>query len=221
MEHARFFQYRTGNTFLHTLPPPAKILLMLLSAVTAFYLPVKAVVVVWLCVLALSMLLSFPLRDIISDLRPVFFYVTLLYAATIVQHAFEWRQASLAGESYSVRMLLMPQKDRLVFSLQLALSLSFSSLFFRTTSNVQFHEGFESIELFFTRQKRARFADLLSLTLTFIPGIVANWQQIDTAWKARGGKNGIRKILTLVPRLFSVSMGAAYEKALAIENRQC
>ena len=102
----------------------------------------------------------------------------------------------------------------------MGLSLSITSVIYRTTSNIQFRQGFATIEQTLTRSDQSRFADLLGMTLTFIPRIVTYWQRIDTAWKARGGKNSLRKLITLTPRLVSVSLNDAYEKARAIENRK-
>lgn len=220
MEHASFFRYRTGNTWLHRMPPAAKIFLMLALAIASFYLPVPAAAIAWLFVLAAGRLFGFSAKDIFSDIQPALFYCFVLYLASLSQNALRWSQALEAGTVYPLSALFIPEPSHLALAAHLALSLSVSALFYRTTSNVQFHEGFAALERAITRKKSARYADSLSLTLTFIPQIVANWQQIDCAWKARGGKNGVRKIIALVPLLFSVSMKKAYDKALAIENRR-
>ena len=220
MEHAQFFRYRTGKSFLHKMPGSVKIPLMLLLAIGSFYLPVKEALLAWSCVITCNVLLRFSPKDIAADLRPALFYCLLLYLASFTQHAFDWRKAAQAGVCYPLSSLFRPEEAHLALAVHLALSLSVTAVFYRTTSNVQFHEGFALYERALTRKKQAYYADLLSLTLTFIPRIVANWQQIDDAWKARGGKNTIRKILTLTPLLFSVSMKNAYDKTLAIENRR-
>ncbi|MCR5724698.1 MAG: hypothetical protein K6G80_06410 [Treponema sp.] len=217
MEKAQFFRYRTGKTILHKLPPALKILLLLTLAISSFYLPTGTAFCAWLFVLLLELLFRFPFRGIIADLQPAFFYMAMLYLASVIQHILQGTGPD--SVQLTTVQILTPDSEKLSLAMHLTLSLSVSSIFYRTTSNVQFHEGFSVIERTLTRQKKARYADQLSLTMTFIPRIVKNWQQIDTAWKARGGKNGIRKILTLIPRLFAVSMDDAYQTALAVMNR--
>ncbi len=220
MESNRFFRYRTGNTFLHRLHPTAKILLMLALAIVSFYLPIRIALLSFVCVLVAEKALHFTVQEIITDLKPAFFYAIVLYLASFSQNALVCAHALEANNTLSLTTLFSMHADYRALAIHLALSLAVSALFYRTTSNVQFHEGFTLLELAVTRKKKETFSDRLSLTLTFIPQIVANWEQITHAWQGRNGKNGIRKLLTLIPLLFSVSMKHAYDTALAIENRR-
>lgn len=222
IEGSRFFHYRTGNTFLHKTPAWIKVLLIPLLAVIAFNLSVQAGLTAWLCVLILALFLHFTPKEIINDLKPAFFYFILLYNTSLLSNISAWNEMAngriITLEEFTALFRFEPRYA--LFFVRMGLSLSITSVIYRTTSNIQFRQGFATIEQTLTRSDQSRFADLLGMTLTFIPRIVTYWQRIDTAWKARGGKNSLRKLITLTPRLFSVSLNDAYEKARAIENRK-
>ncbi|MBQ7157920.1 MAG: hypothetical protein IJS09_00640 [Treponema sp.] len=222
IEGALFFHYRTGNTFLHKTPSWLKVLLIPILAILSFQLPTNIALIVWLAVLILAKFLRFTFREIINDLKPTFFYFILLYNTSLVYNISAWNEAAngqvITWEEF-VQLFYFAPNYALLF-VHMGLSLSITSLFYRTTSNIQFRQGFATIESCITRKETTQFADTLGMTLTFIPRIVTYWQRIDTAWRARNGKNSLRKLTTLTPRLFSVSLNDAYEKARAIENRK-
>ena len=220
MDGTRFFHYRTGSSVLHRLSPPIKLVVLVALALGAFSVPVQPALLCWLVVLVLSLVLQASIKAVLADLRPVLLYFCLLYASSLILHALAWYRAMHAGETYSLHAFFMPEVSYLPLFVHVALSLAITSFLYRTTSNMQLHEGFATLERALTHKKRTDVADTLSLTLTFIPRIVTNWQRIDAAWNARGGKNSVRKLLVLIPLLFSVSMKDAYDTALAIENRR-
>jgi energy-coupling factor transporter transmembrane protein EcfT len=55
--------------------------------------------------------------------------------------------------------------------------------------------------------------------MSFIPAEFELWGMIDRSWKARGGKNGIKKIKTLSFVFMSISFYKADKKAKAISAR--
>ncbi|MCL2181414.1 MAG: hypothetical protein FWB83_09840, partial [Treponema sp.] len=84
--------------------------------------------------------------------------------------------------------------------------LQMSALLFRTTSPVEIRDAVR--------------LEIISLFLLFIPEIFNTWAQIDLAWKARGGKNGLSKIYKLVLIIISASFEKAAIKAKAVEARK-
>ena len=222
IEAGRFFHYRSGHTFLHKAPAWIKVLLIPILAILAFQLETLPALGLWASVLILAKILGFTAKDICNDLKPTLFYLILLYNTSFIYNISAWKAESggqpISWPEFKNLFIFAPQYALLF--VRMGLSLSITSLFYRTTSNIQFRHGFSTIERFITRKEESRFADLLGMTLTFIPRIVTCWQRIDTAWKARGGKNSLRKIIVLTPRLFSVSLNDAYEKARAIESRK-
>ena len=228
LTNGRFFHYRTGSSFLHKTPPALKIILMLSLAVAAFYVPVIPSAALWLTLILLSLtLLHFPLNEVLSDLAPSITYALMIFLVSIMLNLVSAFSTGFFSSEEIVSAAL-PQKIFLsaayIFKISdsyaaiivhLALSLEISSVFFRTTSVMEFSAGFRSIEQFFTRRNETPLADTLSLTLTFIPQLSIFWSRIETAWKSRGGKDGLTKIRKLVPVLFRVSMQEGSSKAMA------
>jgi len=214
MQYTGFFRYKTGNTFLHRLPSVVKIILLFSLALASFTLSVKASLIAWGLFILLAFILGFSPKEVLSDITPAFLYAVMVYSASILSNVMTYTRGG------DISTLFYFNTNYLPLLVHLALSLQITAIFYRTTSSLEFHEGFAKLERFFTRKKDSPWADTLSLTLTFVPEIVHNWQKIDLAWKSRGGKNNIRKILVLVPLLFRVSFHSAWNKALAIENRR-
>ncbi|MBP5175160.1 MAG: hypothetical protein ILP07_04505 [Treponema sp.] len=211
MEGNSFFKYRPGNTFMHRLPPWLKIIMMLALAMGAFYCPSLPALIIWLALILFSAIfLHFSLNEIISDLSVTFIYATMLYVASVISNISE---AGLISPS-----VLIPKIGNFSPLTPMALSLEISSVFYRTTSTMSFRKGFSQIEGTL-RKDGTPLSDALSLTLSFIPGLATFWHKTDNAWKARMGKNGLKKIMTLTPILFRTGMGEAYKKSLALQNR--
>ena len=211
MENAQFFHYKTQKTFLHKVPPALKILLILLLATVAFYLPVKICLALYpLMILFSAVLLKFRHEEIFSDQKPILAYIFLLYFAGLILNI-----VNQAG----FPKIFAPNMEYFPLLAHLALSLEITSIFYRTTSHGQFKDGFSSIETFITRKDSAPLSDTLALALSFIPRISTFWNRLELAWQSRGGKSSLKKAIFLFPKLFHTSMREAYEKSLAIQNR--
>jgi biotin transport system permease protein/energy-coupling factor transport system permease protein len=174
-----------------------------------------------------AFLCGFTLREQLTDIKPAVFYAALMYGLSVFSNLFE-RETLTA--------LFIPRPDFLRISLRLALIVQLSALLFRTTSSVELRDGLCAIELFIRRvlsllrgklrcktgeqiAQQSRLAQTISLFLSFIPEIFANWTSINLAWKARGGKQGLAKIKTLIFVLITLSFEKAAVKARALEAR--
>ncbi|MCR4822776.1 MAG: hypothetical protein K5873_07880 [Treponema sp.] len=226
MENPAFFHYKSQKTFLHKLNPALKIFLIILLAVIAFYLPVKICLFAWPALILFSFIfLHFRPHEILSDTKPVITYVFLLYFATILLNLFTHiADLTFPPESrldffMGISKIFIPNTTYLPLLAHLALSLEITSIFYRTTSQGQFKEGFAAIETFITRKDTALLSDTLALTLSFIPRISTFWTRLNRAWASRGGKNTLTKAFYLFPKLFHRAMREGYEKSLAIQNR--
>lgn len=98
-----------------------------------------------------------------------------------------------------------------------------ASLVFKTSTLLQLREGIGSIEetirKIFHLKQRNTFTNILSMFLNFVPMLAQIWEQSKKAWKARGGKTGIKMYAVLLPVLFSIGMKKAYNQARAIAIR--
>lgn len=217
-----FFHYKKGTTLLHKMPPVIKLVVMLLLSIGAFYVPVIPACILYFVILVLTKAyFKFSAGEIFSDSKPAIVYVIMLYLVCLVSNiVYVIKNGFLEGSfGFYLLQLFQPDDKFLSMAIHLCLSLAITSVFFRTTTILQFSDGFWQIEKFFTNGKSSVVSTTLSLTITFIPRIAAFWNRLCFAWKSRGGKEGVIKIKKLTPALFKTSMNEAYQKSLARMNR--
>ncbi len=103
---------------------------------------------------------------------------------------------------------------------RLVVAMTYTSIFFRTTSHREIREALEKIELGVTfGHAKLTFSKAFALFLNFLPQLFSIWASLDKAWRARQGKRGIRKILVLMPVFISLSIKKANDTLLSIKNR--
>jgi biotin transport system permease protein/energy-coupling factor transport system permease protein len=119
----------------------------------------------------------------------------------------------------------------IAFALKLILAMQFCSALFRSTSAVEIKEGLDFIEkrmrvfikklpLCKNMSQKPKYSETLSFFLNFIAQISALWEKLNFAWRARGGKEGLKKILILLPVLFSIAFKNADDKRKSLLSRQ-
>jgi len=226
------FQYKTIKGLLHKLPSMLKLFLLLPISVICMALPS-----LWLCAgiitaIIIAFLCRFTLREQFTDLKPAFLYALIMYALSVFSNVFNYFNGIQQTVNFSMLNVLLPHYDFIRIALRLTLIIQISALFFRTTSRIEIRECLNSIEIFIRRifsklpvfgkfiSSRSDFSENISLFLTFIPEIFLIWTNINTAWKARCGKNGLKKINMLVFVLISLSFEKAVIKAKALEARK-
>ncbi len=225
-----FFRYKSGSSFLHKTQPVLKLLLMILLSVFSFYLnPLLAVLIFFFVILFSLFYLKFSFKEIFTDNLPSIFYSLMLYMICLFSNFiflfkgdFQSFQIQNLQNNFFGKLIfvLTPDENFFSMSIHLALSVEICSVFYRTTSQMQFNQAFSSIEHFLGKKDKTPVADTLSLTISFIPRIARLWNQIDFAWKARGGNKNITKISKLTPILFKTAMNDAYKKSFAKMNRE-
>jgi biotin transport system permease protein len=189
------FKYKTIKGPLHKVPAIIKLILLLpLSFFCMSLPPVWLGAGITICVCA-SFFSGFSLQEQLTDIKPVFYYSILMYVMSVF--------SNFTGNFRLT--LLIPRYEYLRITLRLALIVQVSALIFRTTSALEIREAVR--------------LEILSLFLSFIPEIFKIWTSVNLAWKARGGKEGIRKIKTVVFVLISLSFEKASLKAKALEAR--
>ena len=88
-----------------------------------------------------------------------------------------------------------------------------TSLLYRTTTPLDIRSALASVRIF------PFITEGLALLFTFLPMIFSEYRKITLAWRARGGRSGIRMIAVLFPVLISVCMKHSYITLLSIRNR--
>ena len=229
------FSYKTQKGPLHRLPAALKLFLLLPLSVFCMPLP-PAWLGVGIFAAALSAFLcGFSPAEQLTDLKPAFYYAALMYALSLFSALLEEFPKILetfpAIRLPALAAILLPRSGFLHIALRLVLIVQLSALLFRSTSSLELRDSVGSVERFirlrisgvFFLEKRIspqpRFARSLTLFLSFIPQIFETWKQINLAWQARAGKQGLRKIKTLVFVLVSLSLEKAAVKANALAAR--
>lgn len=225
-----FFRYKSGSSFLHKAQPVLKLLLMILLSVFSFYInPLPALLIFFFVILFSLFYLKFTFKEIFTDNLPSIFYSLMLYMICLFSNFiflfkgdFQNLQIQNLQNNFFGKLIfvLSPDENFFSMSIHLALSVEICSVFYRTTSQIQFNQAFSSIEYFLSKKDKTPVADTLSLTINFIPRIARLWNQIDFAWKARCGNKNITKISKLAPILFKTAMNDAYKKSFAKMNRE-
>jgi energy-coupling factor transporter transmembrane protein EcfT len=202
------FRYKTTKGPLHKVPALLKLVLLLPLSIFCMSLSIK-----WLCagIIVSAITASFcrfTLREQLTDLLPAFFYAVLMYALSVFSNFFElFGKITLNVNIIDIIIfIVIPRHDFLRIAFRLVLIVQFSALLFRTTSALEIRESLR--------------IEPISLFLSFIPLIFETWKTVDLAWKARGGKPGLKKIRTVIFVLISLIMEKASIKSIALSARK-
>ncbi|QTQ11663.1 hypothetical protein HRI96_05265 [Treponema parvum] len=200
------YGYRIGNSFLHKIPAGIKLLAILVWSVCILYAPAAACAAFFLILILFALKAEIPFSLLTADLTPIFYYGILLYVTS-----------ALSKKNF------MPSLSDVIFCFRLLTMLMMSSILFRTTTPLELKSALEEIEIFVRKKLRlkpkAEISVMFSYFLLFLPRIFTIWNDISRAYKARGGKNDIKKIFVLFPILISLSIHKAWNTALAAEAR--
>ncbi len=213
------FNYKIGNTFLHRCPVWCKLLFIPVISILAFCLSPQFCLALIIIQFILALLLHFSFLEIISDLRPVYFYFLILLLVEIFSLLFDIFPFITQSDFNSIKSILIKhfswerQKSTVFMLMKILCLFQTTSLLFKTSTQLQIKECLEKIKLL------SGFAFVLSMFINFIPMTSKMWTQIKKAWFARGGKKGIKMYVTLLPVLFSVGMKKAWNMSRAIEAR--
>lgn len=214
----KLFGYRSGSSFLHKCDARIKLISLFVLGTFVFLLPRNAALACIVLFFMLSPAIRFPMKEILSSLKPLVYYALILYSSSIVSALFAHAPFPLP---------FIPSERDIVILCRLALAFLIANAVYRTTSPLELREAVESIErgvvrIFWkkTEYRRLLFSESLSLLIVLIPEVFAVWQAVFRAWKARRGKKGIRMIITLFPVFISVCMKRTYVTALALKARR-
>ena len=221
------FSYKGGNSFVHRTPAWAKILIIPIISVVFFNLPPVFSLFLMILQVFLASYLRFTLREQLRDLRAVLYYAFFLIFARVFSVIFADGLTPFDPKAFLL------EKESVFMLLKLFCVMQSASIVFRTSTSLEIREGLENIERFIKRpfckkpvviseggpQISTPVAEAVSLFICFIPMVSKIWNQSRRAWKARGGRNGVRMYLVLLPVLFSVGMKQAYNSARALSVR--
>ena len=202
------FSYTASDSIIHRTPAGLKILLLFCVPVTVLLCPIE----VWLVLIAVFPILALVgkirLLDFLRDLRPIVIYCLMIVSIDVLSYLLFHRNDEIVTQR-SLHTIL-----------RLLCAIEATSVFFRTTSTYETGSALQTVERVLTFGKsRLVLSGLFSMFLGFLPQIFATWSSLDLAYRARGGKKGISKVLTLFPLLITMSMKKATTTYLALLNR--
>ena len=229
------FRYKTEKGLLHKFPVIAKLLLLPALSILCLSLPIYMLGAGIIALSLFAFFCSFSVRDQLTDLKPVIFYAALMYTLSLFSAILDFFSAPQVSISLNTlaAALLIPKPVYLLAILRLILIVQLSALLFRSTSSIELRQGIGRIENLIRRcishvpflgkhiSLQEKYSQSIALFLGFIPQVFETYRQLNLAWHARYGKNGLRKIRILVFALISLSMEKASVKANALAARSC
>jgi len=212
------FKYKIKKGPLHKLPVILKIIMMILFSSLCFLLSLQLHIALILLLFIFAFICKITFWEQLTDLKPALYYSVFMYILSVISSI-----TKISSDIFFNTSIFMPNQEYLLTALRLTFIIQLSALFFRTTSFMEIKECLNMIEHFIKRffkiQSKSFFTDTISLFLMFIPDFFIVWSNVNLAWRARGGKPGIKKIKILIFVLISISFEKAALKARAIEAR--
>ena len=202
------FSYTASDSIIHRTPAGLKILLLFCVPVTVLLCPIEVCLVLIAVFPILALVGKIRLLDFLRDLRPIVIYCMMIVSIDVLSYLLFHRNDEIVTQR------------SLYTILRLLCAIEATSVFFRTTSTYETGSALQTVERVLTFGKsRLVLSGIFSLFLGFLPQIFATWSSLDLAYRARGGKKGISKVLTLFPLLITMSMKKATTTYLALLNR--
>lgn len=202
------FAYIKRNSPIHRTPAWIKLLVLLATPVTVYLTPVYVCLSLMALFILLALLSRIGITRFLRDLRPIVIYCAMIAMIDVLSWVFFNRERDIVTQT-SILMMF-----RLVCATEAA------SVFFRTTGTYEIGKTLRGIEKAVTfGHTRYAVSGMFALFLSFLPQIFRTWSDIDSAYRSRGGKRGIGKILVLLPVLITISMKRAETTRLSLLAR--
>ena len=198
------FAYTKKDSAVHRTPEALKLLLLFAVPVILYLTPI------WVCLaliptfLLLALIAGIGVGRFFRDLRPIVIYSLMIISIDVLSWLIFRKNDDVIT------------KTSLFLILRLLCAVEATSVFFRTTS---IYEITEMLSRITSGKAGLVVSSMLSLFLTFLPQIFASWAELDSAYRARGGRKGIAKAAVLLPLLISLSINRARTTYLALLNR--
>jgi energy-coupling factor transporter transmembrane protein EcfT len=235
-ERALIFQYRKGRGILYRAPDLPKLALLLSLTLILMFLPFYAVCAGILAAAVFAFTCGLSPRKQFTDTKPVLFYAVFLYLVNIFSHL-SAANFTVPGEGNygpeirrALAAIFRPDPEYRLYILRLFLVMQLSALFFRSTTSIEIKGAICALEAAIRRAIKklpctkgisagAKFGASLALAISFIPELFGLWEGLNRAYRARGGRGGLKKIRILLIALFSLSFSWAEKKARALSAR--
>jgi biotin transport system permease protein len=198
------WSYRKKNSVLHKLPAGYKLASLLLLSVLSFLPGLIVLSGIILILISLSLIAGIGPLSLLRGSRQLFILVIAVFL-------FQGIEISPPG----IRVDNL--KETIIFCLRIAAAYSAGALLFSVTTGGEIKKSLSGLEAKL-HLEQSKLSLYFSLMLGFIPQLFAIWEDLNLAWKSRGGKNNFKRII-LIPLLIERMMQKAAETAEAMESR--
>lgn len=200
------YAYHAGNSAPHRAPAALKLVALALVSATAFFaFPTGALVAS--CGLSFAALVAkIPPLRLLRGAKPLLFMALL----ALFTRSCAWDPLRFSPDGL---------REGLAFASGLVVSFAAAALFFSLTTMTELKRSLDAIARW-THCALLRRASLgISLMLGFIPRFFELWETASLAYRARAGKNNVRKLLIVLPLVLERMLEIAGETAAALEMR--
>ena len=191
------FRYSKRKTVLHSFPCIVKFLIMISVSIMVCFLDVKVNLIIFTVFILLSQIGKVSVISIIKDMLPIIWYSVFILLVNVLS-------ALINSNPITISTIFIGSSVNLIVRLFVVVLIT--SVFLRTTSMFDLYYAFKKalpIVLFFN----------------FFTRIFSTWDMLSKVYKARGGKNGIKKVVKLLPVLISIGIKKANDTYLSLYNR--
>ena len=202
------FAYTKKDSIIHRTPAPLKLLVLFAVPITVYLSPIQVALIMIPIFFILALISGIGPARFLKDLSPIVIYSILILSIDVLSWLIFRKNEQVIT------------KTSLYLILRLICAVETASLFFRTTSIYETMRTLGKIESALTFGKsNLAVSTMLSLFLSFLPQIFANWSELESAYRSRGGRKGPGKVTVLLPVLISLSIRKAQTTYLALLNR--
>jgi len=204
------WSYRKGATPLHRLPAGFKLAFLLSLSLAAFFPGPKLQSFVVLSAIALVLIiLSFAAKigppALLRGSAPLLFLVMAVFAVQGIE---------LSPLGFNIDGLW----ESVLFCLRICAAFAAGTLLFAVTTPGEIRKSLSRLEAALHLEK-ARISLGISLMLGFLPRFFEMWEDVNLAWKSRGGRKSLSRLIVIIPLVVERMMVKAAETASALESR--
>ncbi|MCL2479235.1 MAG: CbiQ family ECF transporter T component [Treponema sp.] len=204
------WSYRKGHSPLHRLQAGIKLVFLFLLSLAVFFPGTETGTVIILSCAAIILGILSIIAGILpwKLLRGSGPLLLLVFAVFVLQGI----QFSPIG--FNTKGL----RESAIFCIRIGTAFAAGSLLFAITTTGEIRKSISRFESA-VHLERFKIGISLALMLGFLKQFFEVWEDINSAWKSRGGKNNLKRLIILIPLVIERMMIKAMETASAMESR--
>jgi biotin transport system permease protein len=209
-ENTTPWAYRKGSSLIHRLPAGAKLGFLLTLSIASFFpgtWPFNVFIPLAIIFILIGLSLAAGIRphELLRGSGPLLL---------VVLGVFLFQGIEFSPLGFNTEGL----KESIIFCIRIIAAYSAGALLFSVSTSGEIKKSLSKLEALL-RLEKLNLSLYISLMLGFLPRFFEIWEDLNLAWKSRGGKNNLSRMLTLVPILIERMMRKALETAEAMEAR--